>query len=1083
MDVHLLGPVEVLVDGRPVELGTTKQRALLAMLALDAGRTVSADHLAAGLWGEDVPPSAHKMVQQYVSQLRRLLNGDTGEIVTRGRGYELRLGGGATDVARCQDLLDGDRVRPHEALRLWRGPALADVAEEPFAGAEIRRLEDLRLRAVELAIDEDLRAGRHRELLADIDELVAEHPLSERLHGQRMLALYRSGRQAEALEAYRAARRVLVDEIGIEPGPELRALHERILRQDPALRLPTVAEPESQPEPETDQRTRRPRMLVAAASVAVVAGIALFALTRIGDEDGLPRIGEDGVGRIDADGTIEARYAVGRAPGAVVAGGGSVWVASERDRTVTRIDRAHGRVVTISLGAEPVGMAYGGGSLWVADGIGRRVVRVDPDVDRVVQEIELANVPRAIAAGYGSVWVASAVSGAIIRIDLERGRVQPPLRIGGSPTAIATGAGSVWVASESEGRVTRVDPRSGAAVRTVGVGGAPAAIAVGGAGVWVADRDGDTVSRIEPARGIVTDIVHVRRAPVAVAADDDAVWVANSEDGTLSRIDPARRRVTRTVHVGGGPAGLAFAQGSLWAAAAGDVAGHRGGTLRVGGTEPVTSWDLDPASPESFDQLGFALLSVLYDGLVAYRRVGGAGGSQLVADLAESLPQPTDDGRTYAFRLRPGLRYADGRAVRASDFRASLERVMPTNEAVLGAFANVQGANACGARRCDLSAGIQTDDATRTIVIRLRRPDPELLHQLALPSAALLPGGGARERGALPPPGTGPYRAASFDPRGGGRLVRNPRFRSWSSDARPQAFADEIRFGPYREGEADVHLGGFVPQSPSRLRELATHYGGRLRVEPTLMTEWLFLNTRTPPFDDPRVRRAVNYATDRQRVVELVGGDEAAAITCRILPPGMPGHRPLCPFTRDATPAGGWRAPDLDRARRLIRASGTRGARVRLWAAADFGPIGPYFRDLLRDLGYRSSLRFFPASQGDRYFERLIREPPQAGIVAYVGDVLDPSTFIRPNFMCDFDPANFARLCDRRLDALTDRAAEAHDPGTADVLWDRVERRLSALAPVVPLFHGRALAILSERTGNFQNHPLWGPLLDQLWVS
>ena len=245
MDIRLLGPVEVRVDGTSIALGATKQRALLAMLALDAGRTVTTHRLAEGLWGEQVPASAHKMVQHYVSQLRRALNGADGEIVTRGRGYELRLSGDASDVARVEQLLEGDSPQPREALRLWRGPPLADLAEEPFAAAEIRRLEELRLRALELATDEDLAAGRHRQVLADVDALVAEHPLSERLHAQRMLALYRSGRQAEALEAYRDVRRALVDEVGIEPGPELRALHARILQQDPTLDdfPPTHAEP------------------------------------------------------------------------------------------------------------------------------------------------------------------------------------------------------------------------------------------------------------------------------------------------------------------------------------------------------------------------------------------------------------------------------------------------------------------------------------------------------------------------------------------------------------------------------------------------------------------------------------------------------------------------------------------------------------------------------------------------------------------------------------------------------------------------------------------------------------------------
>ena len=186
------------------------------------------------------------MVQLYVSRLRRVLDGNGARIVTRGRGYELQLPGDAVDAVRFEWLLDS---RPREALALWRGAPLADLADEPFAAAEIRRLEELRLRATELAIDADLAAGRHAAVIAELDALVVQEPLRERLHAQRMLALYRSGRQAEALEAYRDARAALV-ELGIEPGEELRALHQAILEHDPAIAAPRAAGPPSVPERE-----------------------------------------------------------------------------------------------------------------------------------------------------------------------------------------------------------------------------------------------------------------------------------------------------------------------------------------------------------------------------------------------------------------------------------------------------------------------------------------------------------------------------------------------------------------------------------------------------------------------------------------------------------------------------------------------------------------------------------------------------------------------------------------------------------------------------------------------------------------
>ena len=206
MQLHVLGPVEASADGRSLPIGGPKQRAVLAMLGLEANRTVTADHLIEGLWGEHPPGSAAKMVQNYVWRLRTVLGEDSGaEILTRGRGYELRIDPESVDVRRFERLLatanraaEGRRAggRGARALALWRGPALSDVADEPFAAPEIRRLEELRLEATELSIGADLAAGRHHEVAGEIDALIAEHPLREGLHAQRMLALYRCGRQA-----------------------------------------------------------------------------------------------------------------------------------------------------------------------------------------------------------------------------------------------------------------------------------------------------------------------------------------------------------------------------------------------------------------------------------------------------------------------------------------------------------------------------------------------------------------------------------------------------------------------------------------------------------------------------------------------------------------------------------------------------------------------------------------------------------------------------------------------------------------------------------------------------------------------
>jgi DNA-binding SARP family transcriptional activator len=189
MQINLLGPVELVGAGGPVAIGGPKQRALLAMLALEAGVTVSLERLIDGLWGVAPPASAHKLVQLYVSHVRKALAASDvdGVIATHGRGYELQLGRDRVDVARFERLLAQGAAR--EALSLWRGPALADVAREPFAEPEIRRLERLRTTALEIAIEHDLDTGRHREVLPELEALLAHEPLRERLHAQRMLAL------------------------------------------------------------------------------------------------------------------------------------------------------------------------------------------------------------------------------------------------------------------------------------------------------------------------------------------------------------------------------------------------------------------------------------------------------------------------------------------------------------------------------------------------------------------------------------------------------------------------------------------------------------------------------------------------------------------------------------------------------------------------------------------------------------------------------------------------------------------------------------------------------------------------------
>src|SRR6185503_18100302 len=363
MEFRLLGPLEVWEDGRPLSLGGTKQRALLAILLLRANEVVSRDVLIDELWGDQPPASAAHSVEAYVSRLRKTLHADrAGEpiLVTRPPGYMLRTGFEDIDLHRYERLLEEGRRalathaperaldKLHEALSLWRGGPLGDLAFEPFARVEVERLEELRLAALEERIEAELGIGRSAALVPELQTLVAEHPLRERLRGQLMLALYRSGRQAEALQAYREARGYYVEELGLEPGPSLRTIEQAILRQEAVLDAPegdaggvAVASRSASPHPperapgppEVGRPRRRARILVlAAGAVAIAAVVAISLAIR---DSGAPRADthDNAVGSISTgDGTLGATVSLRAAPTRMAAGLGALWVTQFNDR-------------------------------------------------------------------------------------------------------------------------------------------------------------------------------------------------------------------------------------------------------------------------------------------------------------------------------------------------------------------------------------------------------------------------------------------------------------------------------------------------------------------------------------------------------------------------------------------------------------------------------------------------------------------------------------------------------------------------------------------------------------------------------
>ena len=301
IEFRILGPLEVWREGGSLPLGGLKQRSLLALLLLQANQVVSTDRLVHELWGDEPPGTAVTALHGYVSQLRKLIEpertagGESRVLVTRPPGYVLNVGPGQLDldrfeasVRRAREELVAGRPEPaardlREAFALWRGAPLADLASEPFAQSAARPLEELWLAALEDRIDADLALGRHREVASELEAVIRSHPLRERLRGQQMLALYRCGRQADALNAYAAARRTLSEELGIEPSSALKQLERDILNQDESLGAP-AREQAQQPGTEAAPRRRRRMGVVfaglTAVVIAVAAGVAL--VTRSG---------------------------------------------------------------------------------------------------------------------------------------------------------------------------------------------------------------------------------------------------------------------------------------------------------------------------------------------------------------------------------------------------------------------------------------------------------------------------------------------------------------------------------------------------------------------------------------------------------------------------------------------------------------------------------------------------------------------------------------------------------------------------------------------------------------------------------
>jgi YVTN family beta-propeller protein len=675
----------------------------------------------------------------------------------------------------------------------------------------------------------------------------------------------------------------------------------------------------------------------------------------------------------------------------------------------------------------------------------------------------------------------------LIEIDPGTGEVRRTLTLDLQPTALAVGKEAIWVADYDAQTVAEIDPGSGQTVATIAVGKGPSALAVVDGAVWVANALDSTVSRIDPVRGSVVATIPVGSGPTALAVTPGSVWVANQYSSTVSQIDTRRNIVVRTRPAGGEPTALATNEGKLWIGVR-PLVQQRGGTLRLLHTRPLS---IDPALQSDLPPLQADGLT--RDGLVSYNHVSGPAGVQLVPDLALSLPTPTDRGTTYTFRLRLAIRYSDGRPVRASDFRRAIERVFNLRSYGTDLLGGIRGAEAClrlDATDCDLAPGIVTNDARRTVTFHLNAPDRDFLAKLTNGGLAtpVPPGTPAHDAVSRPIPGTGPYKIAVAN-----RLeivyIRNQYFHEWSHAAQPDGKPDEIvwRFGlsptdevrTIEQGRADW-MADAVPGT--LLAGLATRFASQLHTFPTTETDFFQLDTTRPPFDDVRVRQALNLAIDRRAIVRIYGGATAASPTCQVLPPGVAGYRRYCPYTRKPNAEGVWSGPDFARAQRLVLASGTRGDHVTVWGWTDDPTISPrviaYTAAVLRRLGYRTRVRLMRHADFDRLPARVRRT-----VQLIPAGWLDITAY---NFISSWLSCNGAidhgKFCDPALDRRMHRAhaLEVANPRAAASVWAQVDRELVDRAAWVPLVNPRQIDFVSARIKNFQHHPYWDIMADQL---
>jgi len=545
-------------------------------------------------------------------------------------------------------------------------------------------------------------------------------------------------------------------------------------------------------------------------------------------------------------------------------------------------------------------------------------------------------------------------------------------------------------------------------------------------------------------------------------------------------------------------AALTIAATALFAGSAqADDAAHRGGTMRLVAVAAAGTFD-----PQiNYTLQYWQLYRGLYDGLLAFKKGKGAEGFTIVPDLAEDMPQIADDGKTYIFKIRKGIKFSDGTDLTVKDVVASYQRIFKVSSPTAGSFYNgIVGADAClkTPDTCTLEGGVVADEAANTVTFHLTGPDSEFFDKIAVPHASILPASApTKDAGDVPIPGTGAYMAKSYDPNKQLVIVRNPHFKEWSKDAQPDGYPDVINydFGLTDEAEYTAVQNGQADwaydQPPTdRLAELGTKYKDQTHVTPLTAMWYAPLNVNIPPFNNEKARQALAYAVDRNAMVKLFGGKVLAQPVCQVLPPNFPGHVDYCPFTKN--PGAKWSKPDLVKAKQLVKDSGTAGQEVTVITqdTAIDKSVGVYLASVLSDLGYKATAKAISANIQFTYIQNT-NNKVQISVSQWYQDYPEASDFLNVLFGCGSfhegsdSSINISGFCDKDIDAKMQQAMAAAitDKKKANEIWAEVDKAVTDKVPAVFLFTPKHVDFVSKRVGNFIFNPQYYWMINQSWVQ